>query len=243
MTSTLLRWSGPVLLGLLLATRAPLEASMLGHMLVQLPLLVICGALLRPWLRLPARLARWDGQGLATLTAAAFVTTYWMIPRALEQALFEPLAAVAKFASLLLLGAALPGALRRAHVVVQLFFVANICAMMAIAGMLYRELPQRLCNAYLLDDQTVTGTALVVLALVLGVAWCIVNARHFADPPERPDDPDEPDEPNEPEEPGGVISPRPWHVIPAQAGIQVRRSAVTSTSVVSACELGFPPVM
>jgi hypothetical protein len=99
--------------------------------------------------------------------------------------LFEPLAAGAKFASLLLLGAALPGALRRAHVVVQLFFVANICAMMAIAGMLYRELPQRLCNAYLLDDQTVTGTALVALALLLGVAWCVVNARHFADPPEK----------------------------------------------------------
>ena len=182
----LMRWSGPALLGMLLATRAPLEASMLRHMLVQLPLLLVCGALLRPWLSLPAGLARWDAHGLATFTAAAFITTYWMIPQALEQALFEPLAAGAKFASLLLLGAALPGALRRAHVVVQLFFVANICAMMAIAGMLYRELPQRLCNAYLLDDQTVTGTALVTLALLLGVAWCGVNARHVADQPERP---------------------------------------------------------
>ena len=186
MKTTLLRWSSPILLGLLLATRAPLEASMLRHMLVQLPLLVVCGALLRPWLRLPTELTRMDGQGLTTFTAAVFITTYWMIPRALEQALFEPLAALEKFTSLLVLGAALPGALRRAHVVVQLFFVANICAMMAIAGMLYRELPQRLCNAYLLDDQSVTGTALVVLALVLGAAWCIVNARHFADPPERP---------------------------------------------------------
>ncbi|MDY0962541.1 MULTISPECIES: hypothetical protein [Massilia] len=181
----LMRWSGPALLGVLLATRAPLEASMLCHMLVQLPLLVLCGALLRPWLRLPPGLARWDFQGLATFTATAFITTYWMIPRALEQALFEPLAAGAKFVSMLLLGAALPGALRRAHVVVQLFYVANICAMMAIAGMLYRELPQRLCNAYLLDDQTVTGSALVGLALALGIAWCIVNARHFADPPEK----------------------------------------------------------
>jgi hypothetical protein len=183
----LARWSGPVLLAALLASRAPLEASMLRHMLVQLPLLVLCGALLRPWLRLPAGLARWDAQGLATFTAAAFATTYWMIPRALEQALDEPFATTLKFASLLLLGAALPGALRRAHVVVQLFFVANICAMMAIAGMLYRELPQRLCNAYLLDDQAVTGTALVGLALLLGAACCIGNARHLADPPEPPE--------------------------------------------------------
>lgn len=176
------RWSGPVLLVLLVATRSWLETTMLRHMLVQLPLLIVCGALLRPWLRLPASTARWNAQGLATLTAAAFITAYWMIPRALEQALVHPLAAGMKFASLLLLGALLPGALRRAHVVVQLFFVANICAMMAIAGMLYRELPQRLCNAYLLDDQGLTGSSLVGLALALGVAWCIANARHVADP-------------------------------------------------------------
>ena len=188
------RWSGPALLAVLLASRAPLEATMWRHMLVQLPLLVVCGALLRPslrpclrpWLRFPSGAPRWDVQGLASFTATAFVTTYWMIPRALEQALDEPVANVLKFASLLLVGALVPGAMRRAHIVVQLFFVANICAMMAIAGMLYRELPQRLCNAYLLDDQDLTGSSLVGLALALGVAWCIVNARHFADPPERP---------------------------------------------------------
>lgn len=106
------RWSGPVLLVLLLATRAPLEATMWRHMLVQLPLLVACGVLLRPW---PCRLlplapgaARWDAQGLATLTAAAFAMTYWMIPRALEQALDEPFANGMKFISLLLLGACCP---------------------------------------------------------------------------------------------------------------------------------------
>lgn len=185
----LARWSGPALLALLLATRAPLEATMWRHMLVQLPLLVACGALLRPWLRLPPGALRWDAQGLATLTAAAFATTYWMIPRALEQALDEPFAHGMKFASLLLLGALLPGAMRRAHVVVQLFFVANICAMMAIAGMLYRELPQRLCNAYLQADQDLTGSSLVGLALALGAAWCLVNARHLADPPEQPEQP------------------------------------------------------
>lgn len=174
------------MLAVLVATRTPLEATMWRHMVVQLPLLVVCGVLLRPWLRLPPRAAQWDAQGLATFTAAVFATTYWMIPRALEQALDEPFANLLKFASLVLLGALLPGAMRRAHVVVQLFFVANICAMMAIAGMLYRELPQRLCNAYLLGDQDITGSSLVGLALLLGVAWCIVNARHFSDPPDGP---------------------------------------------------------
>lgn len=170
------RLAGAALL-LLIATRAPVEATMVRHMLVQLPLLVVCGALLR----LPTRAARWDHQGLASFTFAAFVATYWMIPRALEQALVEPLAETLKFATLLLAGALLPGALQRSHVVVQLFFVANSCAMMAIAGMLYRELPQRLCNAYLLDDQGLTGALLVGLALTLGMAWCVANAQRFVD--------------------------------------------------------------
>lgn len=168
--------AGPLLLALLLATRAVLEASMLRHMLLQLPLLVLCGAAWRPWLArapaLAARLAALDQHGLTGFAAASFATAGWMIPRALEAALDLPAVELLKFGSLLLVGACLPGSLGRAHLVLQLFFVANLCAMTAIAGMLYQDLPQRLCNAYLLDDQNLTGRALVGLALALGLAWC-----------------------------------------------------------------------
>lgn len=174
---------GLALLAALFATRGWMEASMLRHMLLQLPLLVLCGALLQA--RAPARLRQFgaglDLQGLTSFTALAFVSTYWMVPRALEQALFAPAAEAAKWISLLLVGACLPGALARAHLVVQLFFVANLCAMMAIAGLLYQELPQRLCNAYLLDDQAATGAGLVGLALALAAAWCVANGRRFLD--------------------------------------------------------------
>lgn len=179
--------AGPVLLAALIASRGLLEASMLQHMLVQLPLLVVGGVLCRPWFG-RWRLIACDVQGLAGLTAMVFVTSYWMIPRALEQSLVAPLAEVLKFASLLLLGLVLPGSLRRAHVVVQLFFVANVCAMMAIAGMLYQDMPQRLCNAYLLDDQGATGGALVGLALALAVAWCGAHWRQVVEAAE-PDGP------------------------------------------------------
>ncbi len=186
MAHVLYLFAAPLLLAMLIATRGIVEPLMFRHMLIQLPLLVLCGVLWQPWLeRLPvalsARLASFDMQGLAGLTAASFVTAYWMIPRALEQALVAPGAEVAKFASLLLLGVALPGSLRRAHVVVQLFFVANVCAMMAIAGLLYQDMPQRLCNAYLLDDQGSTGAALVGFALALAVAWCGAQWRQAVD--------------------------------------------------------------
>jgi hypothetical protein len=41
------------------------------------------------------------------------------------------------------------------------------------AGMLYLESEQRLCNAYLWDDQAVTGQALVLVSIVFAVAWTI----------------------------------------------------------------------
>ena len=180
------RAAGILLLAGLVLARGPLEGLMLRHMVVQLPLLVACGACLRVWLPPNSRAAaRYDVQGLATFTATTFIAAYWMIPRALEQTLIMPAAEAAKLASLLMAGFALPGALRRAHVVVQLFFVANACAMMAIAGLLYQDLPQRLCNAYLLDDQGATGGALVGLSVALAIAWCGAQWRHVSDPPER----------------------------------------------------------
>jgi hypothetical protein len=158
---------------LLLATLARdwLEASMLRHMLLQLPLLVTAGWLLasgRSWYRWPQA----DQNGVTGLTALLFVTAYWMIPRALEQSINSPLAEATKFASLLALGAILPGSLRRANWIVQLFFLGNFSWMMAIAGVQYQNMPQRLCNAYLLDDQIATGIALVVASIVIAIIWC-----------------------------------------------------------------------
>lgn len=159
---------------LLLAVGAApwLEASMARHMLVQLPALVLAG-----WASaglLPARwsAARIDDYGITGLTALLLVSAYWMVPRALELSLASPLSEAAKLASLFSLGLILPGSLRRCPWVAQLFFLGNVSAMMAIAGMQYQNLPQRLCNAYLLDDQNVAGMGLVAAAVLIAMAWC-----------------------------------------------------------------------
>jgi hypothetical protein len=158
-----------------------LEASMLRHMLLQLPLLVVAGWLLAGagWLRTKAapprrtlRTIAFDQHGVTGLTALLFISAYWMIPRALEQSINSPLAEVAKFISLLALGGTLPGSLRRANWIVQLFFLGNFSWMMAIAGIQYQNMPQRLCNAYLLDDQIATGIALVIVSIAIAAAWC-----------------------------------------------------------------------
>lgn len=148
-----------------------LEASMLRHMLFQLPLLGLCGwSLSSRWPR-PPWSARFDEYGVSGLTALLFISAYWMIPRALELSLTSPLSEAAKIISVLTLGYLLPASLERSPWTVQLFFLGNFGAMMAIAGMQYQEMPQRLCNAYRLDDQVLTGNALVAAAILISILW------------------------------------------------------------------------
>lgn len=150
-----------------------LEAAMFRHMLLQMPLIVVAGWQLAARPARPVLRAGLDPFGLTSLSALLFISAYWMVPRALEQSLMLPVAEAAKFISLLLAGALLPGAARRARLVIQLFFLGNFCWMSAIAGIQYQDMPQRLCNAYALDDQLITGTGLVALSLLLAIAWCL----------------------------------------------------------------------
>ncbi|WP_373986861.1 hypothetical protein [Duganella sp. BuS-21] len=179
-------------LACLLAAALPrtwLEASMLRHMLLQLPLLVAAGWLLATALHGRSRIAAFDQHGVTGLTALLFISAYWMIPRALELSLTEPLIETAKFLSLTALGAILPGSLRRANWIVQLFYMGNLSWMTAIAGIQYQNMPQRLCNAYLLDDQIATGAALVCASIAIALVWgwrlhSKKEAHHVAPDPE-----------------------------------------------------------
>jgi len=158
------------------SARGWLESIMFTHMLVQLPLLFAAGWLLFGDVYWPRWLAVPDRYGLTSLTTLLFISAYWMIPRALEQSLQSSNSEIAKTVCWILAGALLPAALRRARLVIQLFYLGNFCWMTAIAGIQYQNMPQRLCNAYLLGDQSATGVGLVVLSILIAIAWCLRHA-------------------------------------------------------------------
>ena len=189
---------------LLLATigfRHPLERSMAVHMLVQLPLLLLAGAMasvavsgfaggrttpaagaFRDTLgklhrALRHQLGQYDEHGVVGLFAVILTTAYWMIPKALDDALVSRATELGKFGSLLLIGFLLPGILGRANRIIQIFFLGNFSSMMAIVGMLYQDAPARLCNFYLLDDQGVAGQGLVAFAVAIPLFWCVREFR------------------------------------------------------------------
>lgn len=122
------RICGVLLLGGAFLFRGALEATMLGHMVAQIPMIFFGGLLLGGRaIRDSALLASYDRHGLTGLTALLFISAYWMIPRALEFSLTMPGYELAKFASWALLGAVLPP-LSRAPTSSSSFSISGISA-------------------------------------------------------------------------------------------------------------------
>lgn len=175
MTARGWRWCAVIACALLLTpwARHGLESRMSLHMLLQVPFLLACGAIVAPGL--PARVLAWCGRcnahGISGLLAFALGTALLMVPRALDLAVADARIDGVKALVLLACGAALRFSWPRAGLLVQAFFLGNVLPMTAAVGQVYQDAPLRLCNAYLLDDQVFVGQALVALAAALAVAW------------------------------------------------------------------------
>ena len=152
--------------------RPLIEQSMVWHMLVQMPLLLLSGAwAAAAWA--PARELRWNRFGLTGFMLAQCIVAYWMIPALVDRAVVMPSADAAKIASLWLAGLALGVGYRQAPAAVQLFFIGYGLPMMAWLGLYLATTDLRLCNAYSLQSQLRAGWGLVALATALGVAWAL----------------------------------------------------------------------
>jgi hypothetical protein len=168
---------GLIALYLLLATptaRAWLEADMTGHMLLQIPLLAaigIVGCHLLPE-RWQASLLAVAGGAIPCALLAFFVSSYWMLPRALDAALTNPLAEIAKFLSLpALVGLPLALAWKQFKTIGRGFIWTNLFSMIAVLGWLYIAAPVRVCNNYLIGQQESAGWWMVKLAVLLFACW------------------------------------------------------------------------
>ncbi len=155
---------------------AGLEGSMLGHMLVQIPLLALAGGLVARAAAggRPAALAGCNAGGFPGLFVALFAAAVWMLPRMLDAALASPLTEAAKFATVpLFVGAPLALSWKLLPTVARGFVWANLISHAAVLGWLYSVSPNRLCTRYLLDQQATLGAALLIVAasLAIALAW------------------------------------------------------------------------
>ena len=162
---------------LILATpvaRTALESTMSSHMLLQIPLLAaigISGGRLLPK-RWRDSLREAAGGAIPCVVLALFASAYWMLPRALDAALSEPLVEAAKFLSLpALVGLPLALAWPRLSAIGRGFVWTNFISMLAVLGWLYIAAPLRVCNNYLVDEQGYAGWLMVKIAVLLFAGW------------------------------------------------------------------------
>lgn len=168
------RWIG--LLGwsfLTLPTvRDHLQAHMWSHMMLQLPALAICGALMvGAQTSARAHEQSWNAHGMTGLSLCAVVLTLSMVPRVLDMTVTEPGWNACKFMGCTLMGVSWRLSWQQAGLTLQGFFLGNALPMMAVVGYLYQNTPLRVCNVYGLDDQQRTGFLLNITVVVVAAVW------------------------------------------------------------------------
>jgi hypothetical protein len=166
--------AGLVALLALPATRSLLEAHLVTLVFVQMLALAaagfVAGAALQP--ALAARLQPWNRGGVPGVLLALATLAFWMLPRSMDASLTEPLYTAAKFLTLpLLLGLPLGLSWPTVHPLLCGFLRANLISMLAVLAWLYTVAPVRVCNNYLVDEQTALGEMFGLAAIILAVAW------------------------------------------------------------------------
>lgn len=158
-------------------SRVTLERDMAAHMTAQVPMLIGLGWFFAETVRRhePRWLADADWLGIPGIVAVLFATSFWMLPRALDEAIADPFFDMVKFLSLpLLAGLPLGLSWRRMPPLGRAFIWANFIPKIAAVGGLYLMAPTRLCAYYRLDQQAVAGWTLILVAVALGTLWFIV---------------------------------------------------------------------
>ncbi|MFY9694906.1 MAG: hypothetical protein WA776_15985 [Xanthobacteraceae bacterium] len=156
--------------------RILLERDMATQMAVQMPLLIAPGVFLAAWVRRyePRWLADADWLGIPGIVLVVFGTSFWMLPRALDEAVADPVFDLAKYLSLpLLVGLPLGLSWRRMPSLGRAFIWANFIPKLGAIGGLYLAAPTRLCAYYRLDQQVAAGWTLIAVAVALGLAWFV----------------------------------------------------------------------
>lgn len=162
------------------AVRALLEASMMLHMLVQLPLLAGAGYYAgaawrrsRPGsaaARLLSAVQSFNAGGATGILAASFVMVLWMLPRCLDLARLDPAVDAIKFVSVPLAGLAVALSWPRLPAVLRGVVHLEVIATLLRFGWGYLAAEERLCLAYLAGDQQRTGEWLLWLAAAYAIA-------------------------------------------------------------------------
>jgi hypothetical protein len=147
-----------------------LESMMIFHMHMQMPLIVFTGFLMARFfqIRFPKFFEKWNSNGFPGALLCIIVTTYWMIPRAMDEALNIPLMELFKFFSLAFLaGVPLRDSWKKLSSLGKDILIIYFTILFIVIGWVYLAVDQQICNNYLEIEQITVGWASLAVAVCM----------------------------------------------------------------------------
>lgn len=146
------------------------ESIMSIHMHMQMPLLGIAGMLMTPFFQkqFPTFFKKWNGNGIPGIILFLIVFCYWLLPRAMDEALALTHVEVFKFISWpFLIGLPLrdswpklaTGWKNATYIIVSVVYL--------FMAWLYIFSPDQLCNNYLIVEQRTLGWGFLLIAFCI----------------------------------------------------------------------------
>jgi len=149
-----------------------MESLMIAHMHMQMPLLVLSGFLMAKYgeIRFTRFWETWNVNGIPGILMFAIVAAYWMLPRAMDEALASSGMEAFKFLSLsLLCGVPLRNSWSKIDFAAKGTVLVVFALLFAALGLLYVIAPVQLCNNYVLLEQIALGWGFLTTAFFMVV--------------------------------------------------------------------------
>ncbi|MFD1361020.1 hypothetical protein [Lentibacillus salinarum] len=147
-----------------------LESIMIFHMHMQMPLLVVAGFLMAPFLqkKFPLFFAKYNENGIPGILLFMIIMFFWNIPRTMDEALTIQFVEIFKFIGLPFL-AGVP--LRDSwHKLMTRWKNGTLLMFLIVytgTGILYIASPVQLCNNYLVKEQITLGWGFITVAAAI----------------------------------------------------------------------------
>ncbi|GAA0449257.1 hypothetical protein GCM10008934_42280 [Virgibacillus salarius] len=146
------------------------ESIMVVHMHMQMPLLVIIGMMFTPYLKkkFPGFFEACNQNGIPGIVLFLIIMSYWMLPRAMDEALTLPLVEIFKFISLpFLAGVPLRDSWQKLMKFEKNSVYIFFSVLSGIMAWIYIASPTQLCNNYLETEQRALGWTFLITGLCI----------------------------------------------------------------------------
>ncbi|WP_280770307.1 hypothetical protein [Salipaludibacillus daqingensis] len=149
-----------------------LESIMIVHMHMQMPLLVIAGFLMAIFFqnKFPQFFENWNHNGIPGILLFSIIMIYWMIPRAMDDALTFQTVELFKYISLpFLAGVPLRDSWQKISSKMKNAVIMIFTMIFFAMGWLYIKWPEQLCNNYLIIEQVTLGWGFLTMGVCMTI--------------------------------------------------------------------------